>query len=873
MTGLPLEDISDEATLRLPPPPPVTGADVRSKATSRRRTPTPATPTTATPTAPVRGAPESDGVPVVPAASAGTARGHHRAQAAVIVVLMAQVAVAYRGFFAGTGFLLSLGGAVLLAGVLAAATSSRLRKIDLIVPAAAGGWLVYALAVLFGVGAQGGAGPSAFAGALRESWADLLTVGLPADPTGELLLVPSLLLWAATFAAVVLAGRTESVLLPLLPTVLAQVATLVVTAAGGRSQVLLTGCFTFTALVLVLLRTSQADGTSAGAGTGWSTFGLPLVAGAAVVATVGASVLPLADGDQRFDPREHWTSPVEAASLLDPLAQVQVQLRTNPPRSLFTASLSATGGRLPVDRLRIAALGDFDGATWADDGLFLRAGGTLPQDGPAVTARTTRVGLEVSFESWGQTLLPAVGVPVALHGREVSVQAGSGAVAATSIPRAGDGYRLRAEVSTPGAEDLRLARAAVGPATDHAMALPHGLAPELTQIADEVTGTAVTPYDKLVALERYLRDPQRFPYDGDAHPGHSYGVIARFLGAGGSPTGTDTDTDTGTGTGTGTDVDMNADSRGYAEQHAAAFAVLARTQGFPTRIAVGYLLDQQSSDGHGVFHVTTRQAHAWPEVALEGLGWVPFEPTDISRLGLALPPVDRPITDDTSQQERSVDVVTPVVVPQLDPAGASTRGGPGTGRTWAWLRYPAAVAAVALLLLALVPAEKRRRRRRRRRVGTPTTRTEAAWREVGDRLAEHGLTGATALTPREAAVRAGALPDCAPAAHHLGSLAPLVTRALFAAAEPGEDDARQAWQLVDLTIRDLGRRPDRRWRGHGTRIRAAFDPRPLLPRSGRSASPPAASASSPATQRRSSPGTVRPPAPTAHAAHAATRRR
>ncbi|TCJ33267.1 transglutaminase domain-containing protein [Parafrankia sp. BMG5.11] len=840
MTGPPLEDISDEATLRLPPPLPVTGADVPSKATSRQRTPTPTTP--------MRGAPESDGVPVVPAASAGTVRGHHRVQAAVIVLLMVQVAVAYRGFFAGTGFLLSLGGAVLLAGVLAAATSSRLRKIDLIVPAAAGGWLVYALAVLFG-----GAGPAAFAGALRESWADLLTVGLPADPTGELLLVPSLLLWAATFAAVVLAGRTESVLLPLLPTVLAQVATLVVTAAGGRSQVPLTGCFTFTALVLVLFRTSQADGTSAGAGTGWSTFGLPLVAGAAVVATVGASVLPLADGDQRFDPREHRTPPVEAVSLLDPLAQVQVQLRANPPRSLFTASLSATGGRLPVDRLRIAALGDFDGATWVDDGLFLRAGGTLPQDGPAVTAPTTRVGLDVSFESWGQTLLPAVGVPVALHGREVSVQAGSGAVAATSIPRAGDGYQLRAEVSTPGAEDLRLARAAVGPATDHVMALPPGLAPELTQIADEVTGAAATPYDKLVALERYLRDPRRFPYDGDARPGHSYGVIARFLGAGGSPTGTDT----------GTDVDVDADSRGYAEQHAAAFAVLARTQGFPTRVAVGYLLDQQSSDGHGVFHVTTRQAHAWPEVALEGLGWVPFEPTDISRLGLALPPVDRPITGDTSQQEWSVDVVTPVVVPQLDPAGASTRGGPGTGRRWAWLRYPAAVAAMALLLLALVPAEKRRRRRRRRRVGTPTTRTEAAWREVGDRLAEHGLTGAAALTPREAAARAGALPDCAPAAHHLGSLAPLVTRALFAAAEPGEDDARQAWQLADLTIRDLGRRPDRRWRGHGTRIRAAFDPRPLLSRSGRSAS-------SPATQRRSSPGTVRPPA---HTAHAATRRR
>src|SRR5262249_161826 len=57
--------------------------------------------------------------------------------------------------------------------------------------------------------------------------------------------------------------------------------------------------------------------------------------------------------------------------------------------------------------------------------------------------------------------------------------------------------------------------------------------------------------------------------------------------------------------------------------------VLARAAGFPSRVAVGYLLRGQKQ---GTFDVTTRDAHAWPEVYLAGYGWTPFEPTDTTRL-------------------------------------------------------------------------------------------------------------------------------------------------------------------------------------------------------------------------------------------------
>jgi len=65
--------------------------------------------------------------------------------------------------------------------------------------------------------------------------------------------------------------------------------------------------------------------------------------------------------------------------------------------------------------------------------------------------------------------------------------------------------------------------------------------------------------------------------------------------------------------------------RGYCEQFAGAFAVLARAAGLPTRVAVGFTPGDLGNDGR--YRVRGLHAHAWPEVHLEGAGWVAFEPT------------------------------------------------------------------------------------------------------------------------------------------------------------------------------------------------------------------------------------------------------
>lgn len=64
---------------------------------------------------------------------------------------------------------------------------------------------------------------------------------------------------------------------------------------------------------------------------------------------------------------------------------------------------------------------------------------------------------------------------------------------------------------------------------------------------------------------------------------------------------------------------------GYCEQFAATFALMMNSQGYPTRVTVGFTAGVPSGDG---YVVTSKNAHAWPEVWFgPDYGWIPFEPT------------------------------------------------------------------------------------------------------------------------------------------------------------------------------------------------------------------------------------------------------
>lgn len=70
---------------------------------------------------------------------------------------------------------------------------------------------------------------------------------------------------------------------------------------------------------------------------------------------------------------------------------------------------------------------------------------------------------------------------------------------------------------------------------------------------------------------------------------------------------------------------------GYCQHFATAAALMYRMYGIPSRYVTGYLADPGDfllqEDGSYRAVLTDRQAHAWVEIYLDGLGWIPVEAT------------------------------------------------------------------------------------------------------------------------------------------------------------------------------------------------------------------------------------------------------
>jgi transglutaminase-like putative cysteine protease len=372
--------------------------------------------------------------------------------------------------------------------------------------------------------------------------------------------------------------------------------------------------------------------------------------------------------------------------------------------------------------------------------------------------------------------------------KEIGFNERSGVLATTAVSSRGTRYTVAGEVS---ARDDGLPQALPSATTEflHYTELPDSMPPRLRTLAREIAATDPTPYGKLVAIEKYLRG---LPYSIETEPGHSIGALTRLL--------------------TGTEP---GDKAGYAEQHAAAFAVLARAAGFPARVVVGYRLPPNVN---GVHAVTTGDAHAWAEVPFDGYGWVAFEPTDTTFTSTE--PKTRSDSAITGpQQLNPPPAAPPVVGPLPDAQGQGSDGWGGVLRTTA----VAAISVVSLLVIlaVVILAGKVRRRGRRRRATDRSTRVLGAWQEATDRLLERGVNSPISATAAEAAQAAGE--RLGAAGSPVIALAPLATTAVFAPDKVTDEDVRRAWQLEADLRRGLHPR-----RLSLRRLRARFDPRPLL---------------------------------------------
>ena len=166
-------------------------------------------------------------------------------------------------------------------------------------------------------------------------------------------------------------------------------------------------------------------------------------------------------------------------------------------------------------------------------------------------------------------------------------------------------------------------------------------------LAFDLTEDAESPYDQALAVQEYLRE---IPYD---------------LNVPDTPVGRDA-----------IEYFLFDTKRGYFDYHASAMVVMLRSVGVPSRLVVGYALEDADRDiESNSYQVTEQNAFAWPEVYFPGLGWVEFNPTPnlplIQRPG-ALPD-DAPATNDGA----GADGVFPPggLLPPFDESGGASGEG------------------------------------------------------------------------------------------------------------------------------------------------------------------------------------------------------
>jgi transglutaminase-like putative cysteine protease len=641
---------------------------------------------------------------------------------------------------------------------------------------------------------------------LRDGWRTILATVLPLPRHPELLVVAYTAVWIAASATAELAVRTRAAAAPAVPPIVLLVIGGVLGAGGTDGLSLLVPVTAGTAATTMLVmavrsRPRPVSGMRTAAGRrrvgadGFLRLGTIVVVTAAAAAA--APHLPLISGSRPFDPKRNvWLPPPTLQRAVSPLDEANAWL-TQPARDLF--SVRAASGA----PWRLAVFDRFDGASWSTSARWAPTGGRVPTEAMAAqgprTAAAAGPGLDQTVTISGLTgpWLPAAERPVQVSGVDVAVDPASGVIVTTSPLQAGRTYTVHSVPARPSPEQLRTAGvardadavAALGLPTTDSAGQTLDAYQSLLAHATTATAGARTPFDQATMLERYLRTEEH--YDPTAPAGYSYRSLQDFL---------------------------DTTHRGTTVQSAAAFVVMARTLGLPSRIAVGF---RPGTPDGGTWRVTSSDVVAWPEVDFQGLGWVPFQPTPdgAATTPASVPPPTGPGDDPAKASQRPAES-------QPQPSGPAAKApsapSPGTASqpqtAHAQRLLMVALATIVLLgYVAVVPTAPARRRRRRSRRGTPAERIAGAWREAVDRLADVEARQAeqkqlSPLTTSEfARATAGVLDP--PSLPHLSALAALVDAVAYAPAEPDAESAERAWRhysaLELAAARHLGWR--RRW--------------------------------------------------------------
>jgi transglutaminase-like putative cysteine protease len=464
-----------------------------------------------------------------------------------------------------------------------------------------------------------------------------------------------------------------------------------------------------------------------GTARGQGRLSVAIAAVAVVAALLVPSMLPAVAPESTGGGRSVSTG-------VNPVLTLGEDLRASQERTVLEYSTESRSG----EYLRLTTVDDFEGAAWEPTRAAPTSANTLDSIpfpvGLAEGVPVVRESSDIRILSLDSPWLPVPYPPTAVSGVDDSWRWSRGNLSISSRTNgsAGEEYRVASLSPDPTPEQLTEAGASTPSSASRFLQLPAGLAPSVTLAALDAVGESETAYQRAVALQDYFRYgdfdySETAPVD-EGYDGTGAGVVATFL----------------------------EERSGYCIHFASAMAVMARTVGIPSRIAVGFLPgDRVTREGESAFEVTNRDLHAWPELYFEGLGWLRFEPT-VSRgdvPGYAEPgaadapslPGEESPTPTASAAPGASPTAAPGAAP--DDAGSDAEAGNGDLPAWIW----PVIAVLVLLLAAAIPALTRRvqrlaRRGRLRRGAAPPT---LAWRELLQTAEDLRIQVPQTLTPAE----------------------------------------------------------------------------------------------------------------------------
>ncbi|WP_430496094.1 DUF3488 and transglutaminase-like domain-containing protein [Micromonospora trifolii] len=594
--------------------------------------------------------------------------------------------------------------------------------------AAMAGWTLWSLRLAATRAELPGGLLEVTADAARNGIPRLLTAMIPVEPTPDTVLVPVVAAWLAGLTGAEVALRTGRVLLGYLPAAGLYAAALYVVGPNAEPAVGSTVVFVAVAALGLATPTRTAPGggdpTAELAPRVRAAVRLRLAASAALgvalvvglVALLGPVVAEQVDG-RPVDPRRYVEPPQVQTLDENPLIRisgwalhpeqklldVSTQRPDTPPADSPPEADPAADTARSV-RIRLAVLSDYDGVTWRVGATYRNAGRILPAATAARDSTVQTVRQQISVAELSGRLLPAVATPREVSGARVAYDPASGTLIRPEGLTPGLRYTVTSAEERPDSNLLASANVPAGDEVARVLRVADGVPDPMRRLATQLAEENGAPFARASAIEQFLAEHYRVV--ADAPSGHAYPNLGFFL--------------FGPRNGGG--------QEGTSEQFAAAFAVLGRLSGLPTRVVVGF-----RTSGQGP--VLAGDAYAWPEVLFDGLGWVAFDP--LPRPNDEPRPVEedfRPTPEDPPPSEAPAPTAEPSASPEPAAAPDAPTGPDG-------ISTPVLVAGgsgglllvVGALLLTLL-AMRRSLTRSRLVGGDPGQRIAGAWREVTDAL-------------------------------------------------------------------------------------------------------------------------------------------